>query len=328
LHLWYWLFGKNQRQEVLIRMTSIRQIAQFRLRVVRHALKTGNVSSTARLHRVSRQSVHRWIARYDGTLESLMDRSHRPHRHPTQHTSQEVAQVLRVQRHNKRLGLVCLWVHLKMNYGYCRTQTALYKLLRREDILPGPRKRARRKPKPYEPILVPGERFQIDVKHVPKVCLVGGLSTKKLYQYTAIDECTRWRHIAVFDEISTYSSVEFAYQLLERFPFEIGCIQTDNGAEFTSKYTGSTHPSAFESELAALGIRHKLIAPATPRHNGKVERSHRTDQERFYNDRRFFSLKYLKEQMSRYLRESNRRPLMAHGWKSAQQMLENYQHVV
>jgi transposase InsO family protein len=215
-----------------------------------------------------------------------------------------------------------------MDHGYARSLPALYKLLRREDILPGPRKRARRKPKPYEPILVPGERIQMDVKHVPKACLVGGLSTKSVYQYTAIDECTRWRHVAVFDELSTYNSVEFFCQLLKRFPFEISCIQTDNGAEFTSRYTGSKHPSAFESELAAMGIRHKLIAPATPRHNGKVERSHRSDQERFYNESRFFSFKYLKEQMSRYLRESNRRPLMAHGWRSAQQMLENYQHVV
>ena len=309
-------------------MTSIRQMAQFRIRVVSEAHKTGNVSSTARCFRISRQTVHRWISRYDGTLESLMDRSHRPRRHPTQHTPEEVAKVLKVQRHNKRLGLVCLWVHLTMNHGYCRSLPALYKLLRREGILPGPKKRAKPKPKPYEPILVPGERIQMDVKHVPKACLVGGLSTKKAYQYTAIDECTRWRYIAAFDEISTYSSVQFLYQLLERFPFEIACIQTDNGSEFTSRYQGSGHPSAFESELAQLGIRHKPIAPATPRHNGKVERSHRSDQERFYNDRQFFSLKYLKEQMSRYLRESNRRPLMAHGWRSAQQMLENYQHVV
>lgn len=303
-------------------------MAQHRLRVVRHATRTGNVSATARLFCISRQTVHRWIWRYDGTLESLMDRSHRPHRHPAQQSRQEVAQVLKVQRHNKRLRLVCLWIHLKMNHGYARSLSALYKLLRREGILSGPRKRARRKPKPYEPILVPGERIQIDVKYVPKPCLVGALSARKIYQYTAIDECTRWRYIAVFDEISTYSSVEFLHQLLERFPFEVGCIQTDNGQEFTSRYQGSRHPSAFESELAQLGIRHKLIAPATPRHNGKVERSHRSDQERFYNDNSFFSLKYLKEQMSRYLRESNRRPLMAHEWKSAQQMLENYQHVV
>jgi len=291
-------------------------------------MKTGNISHTARLFCITRQTVHRWMWRYDGTLESLMDGSHRPHRHPTQQTRQEVEMVLRVQRHNKRLGLVCLWVHLKRKHGYSRTLTALYKLLRRQEILPEPKKRARPKPKPYEPILVPGERFQIDVKYVPKQCLVGALSVKRAYQYTAIDECTRWRYIAPFEELSTHSSVEFLYQVLERFPFQIQCIQTDNGSEFTSRYHNPDHPSAFEAELMAFGIRHKLIRPATPRHNGKVERSHRSDQERFYNDRKFFSLEYLKEQMSRYLRESNRRPSLAHGWRSAQQMLENYQYLV
>lgn len=191
-----------------------------------------------------------------------------------------------------------------------------------------PKKRKRRKSKPYEPILMPGERFQIDVKHVPRETLVGQLAGKKLYQYTAIDECTRWRHIAIFDELSSHNSIEFLYQVLERFPFEISCVQTDNGCEFTSRYQGAKHPSPFESELAAFGIRHKLIAPATPRHNGKVERSHRTDQERFYNGNKFYSLKYIKEQINQYLRGSNRRPLMAHNWKSAQQMLENYQFLL
>lgn len=252
-----------------------------------------------------------------------MDRSHRPHRHPAQHTDQEVAQVLRVQRHNKSLALVCLWVHLTMNHGYRRSVTALYKLLRREGVLSGPKKRTKRKSKPYEPILVPGERIQIDVKYVPKNCLVGALAAKKVYQYTAIDERTRWRHIAIFDELSTHSSVQFLHQLLERFPFEIACIQTDNRCEFTSRYQGAKHMSAFESGLAALGIHHKLIAPATPRH-GKVERSHRSNQERFYNDNKFFSLRYIREQASRYLTQSNCRPLMAHKWKSARQMLEEY----
>lgn len=309
-------------------MLSIRQKAQFRLRVVRCAGKKGNISDTARLYRVSRQSVYRWIWRYDGTLESLMDRSHRPHWHPSQQTRREVELVLRVQRHNKRLGLVCLWVHLKLNFGYTRSISALYKLLRREGIMAAPRMKSRRKAQPYEPILMPGQRIQMDVKYVPKDCLVAGLVGKKLYQYTAIDECTRWRYIAVFDELSTYNSVEFLRQLIKRFPFEIGCIQTDNGAEFTSRYTGAKHPSAFECELAELGIRHKLIAPATPRHNGKVERSHRTDQERFYDDNKFYSLRYIREKISLYLRASNRRPLSVHSWRSAKEMLDNYQHVL
>ena len=308
-------------------MPSIRQMAQFRLRVVRSA-KSGNVSAAARLHRVSRQSVHRWIRRYDGTLESLMDRSHRPRWHPSQHTRQETEMALRVRRHNKRLGLVCLWVRLQMDFGYRRSLPALYKLLRREGAIAPPKRRPRRKPKPYEPILVPGERVQMDVKYVPKECLVGALRGKRLYQYTAIDECTRFRHVAVFDELSTYNSVEFLKQVLDRFPFEIACVQTDNGAEFTSRFQNANHLSAFELALAELGVRHKLIAPATPRHNGKVERSHRTDQERFYTDNRFFSLRYIRQQISHYLRQSNRQPLMAHGWRSAQYMLEAYQHVV
>jgi len=309
-------------------MSSVRRMAQFRLRVIKDARRLGNVADAARLHRVSRQSVHRWIGRYDGTLESLMDRSRRPHHHPNEHSPEEIKRVIKVAHHNKRLGLVCLWMHLRMNYGYRRTVTALYRLLRREGVIPPPTKKRRRKPKPYEPILVPGERVQIDVKYVPRSCLVGRMRRRQFYQYTAIDECTRWRYVVIYDELSTYNSVRFVKDLMKRFPFEIACIQTDNGAEFTSRLQGARNPSAFESYLASEGIRHKLIAVATPRHNGKVERSHRTDQERFYAGNLFFSPKNLADQFHRYLKESNRRPLMAHGWRSANHMLQSYQEAV
>lgn len=191
-----------------------------------------------------------------------------------------------------------------------------------------PLKRRRRRPKPYEPILVPGERFQIHVKHVPRRCLVGSLSRRELYQYTAVDECTRWRYIAIYDELSALNSVQFVKELMKRFPFEIGCIQTDNGSEFRSRLLGASRPSAFESYLESEGIRHKTIAIATPRHNGKVERSHRTDQKRFYTDNKFYSIRYIKDKISRYLRESNRQPLMAHNWRSAQYMLNCYQQAL
>jgi transposase len=296
--------------------------------VIRDAERLDSVSAAARLYRVSRQSVHRWIRRYDGTPESLMDRSRRPHRHPREHTQKEVRLVLSVARHNKSLGLVCLWIHLKLNFGYRRTVTALYRLLRWEGVMPPPTKKRRRKPKPYEAILVPGERFQMDVKYVPESCLVGSLAGKKLYQYTAIDECTRWRYAAIYDELSAWNSAHFARELQKRFSFAIACIQTDNEAEFTSRLQGAKKPSAFEIYLAAEGIHHKPIAVATPRHNGKVERSHRTDQERFYNDRSFYSLRYIKDQFNRYMGQSNRRPLLAHGWRSASQMLRYYQEVV
>ena len=309
-------------------MLSVRQMAYFRLRAIKDAERLGSVTEAARLHKISRQSLHRWIARDDGTIESLMDRSRRPHYHPNQHTRQEIRQVLSVWHHNKSLGLVCIWVKLRQIFGYGRSVTALYRLLRREGVIPPPTKKRRRKPKPYEPILIPGERVQVDVKYVPTRCLVGSLSGKRLYQYTAIDECTRWRYAAVYDELSTWNSMHFVKELRKRFPFEIACIQTDNGAEFTSRLQGAKHPSAFEVYLAEEGIRHKTIAVATPRHNGKVERSHRSDEERFYRNGGFFSLRYIKDQFNRYLGESNRRPLMAHGWRSASQMLRYHQEVV
>ena len=71
--------------------------------------------------------------------------------------------------------------------------------------------------KPYEQMLYPGQRFQIDVKFVPSVCLVGDAEGKKFYQYTAIDEYSRWRYVEAFEEHSTYSSSVFVEHLILHF---------------------------------------------------------------------------------------------------------------
>lgn len=304
---------------------SVRQEAHFRKRVVKDAEKRRNVSETARVFHVSRQSVYRWMKCYDGTLQSLMDKKRTPRSHPKAHTEAEMSLVKRCFAQNTRFGLVCFWVHLKQNKGYTRSLSALYRLLRREGLIPPPTKRRKRKNKPYEPILVPGERIQVDVKHVPRECLVGDAAGKKFYQYTAIDECTRWRLVRIYPAQTTYYSKEFVKELQEAFPWDIQCIQTDNGSEFTSVLQGSDHPSAFEAYLEEEGIRHKRIAVATPRHNGKVERSHRSDQERFYEQNRFYSLDYLNQEVKRYNRWSNNLPLAAHGWNSANHKLQDFQ---
>jgi transposase InsO family protein len=170
---------------------------------------------------------------------------------------------------------------------------------------------------------IPGERIQVDVKYVPKACLTGALSHRKLYQYTAIDECTRWRYIAIYDELNPQASKRFVEELRKRFPFEILCIQTDNGCEFTSKLQGAQHPSAFESHLASEGIRHKTIAIATPRHNGKVERSHREDQKRLYSRGSFYSLSDFRVQLTRHQYRSNNFPMRPLHWLSPIQFLDN-----
>ena len=86
-----------------------------------------------------------------------------------------------------------------------------------------PKKKPVYQPKPYQQATFPGEKVQIDVKVVPTACIVGQAKEQgeKMYQYTAIDECTRFRFIAEFKEQSTYSSMLFLQQLIRRFPFQI-----------------------------------------------------------------------------------------------------------
>lgn len=160
-------------------------------------------------------------------------------------------------------------------------------------------------PKPYEQMQYPGQRVQIDVKFVPAACLVGEAKGHKFYQYTAIDEYSRFRYLEAFEEHSTYSSALFIEHLIKAFPFPIKCVQTDNGAEFTKRLLpAERRPPHTETRLKQCGIEHKLIRPYTPRHNGKVERSHRKDNE--YFDTKVSFCTFFLEMYKTYLRLASR----------------------
>src|SRR5665648_545367 len=188
---------------------------------------------------------------------------------------------------NPHAGLVVFWVKLRQR-GYSRTIAGLYRVLVKNSLTAIKPKNPKYIPKPYEQMTFPGQRVQVDVKHVPRVCLVGDIKEEKFYQYTAIDEFSRVRFLMAFKEASTYSSTIFVEHLIQYFKFNIECIQTDNGFEFTNRF-GNGKPTYFENFLESKNIKHKLIRPFTPRHNGKVERSHRKDNEYFYAIRTFYS---------------------------------------
>lgn len=166
-----------------------------------------------------------------------------------------------------------------------------------------PRKQDRR----YPELLTPGEKVQIDVKQVPYYCLKGAAKRdgKRFYQWTAIDECTRYRFVYAFEEHTPENSVKFLKLLQEAFPFKIQVIQTDNGTEFTYKYISDSKLCPFDKALEKAGIVHKLIPPRTPWHNGKVERSHRNDQRYFYDFETFSTLDDLNQKLRKHLRWSN-----------------------
>ena len=149
------------------------------------------------------------------------------------------------------------------------------------------------------------------MKYVPASCIsVPGKKFKKFYQYTAIDEYSRYKRPEAFDEQSQYNSAIFMRHVIKRFKFRIECVQTDNGTESTNRFTSEKDkPTLFDKVLEVNGIKHKLIKPYTPRHNGKVERSHRKDNEYFYASHRFYSLEDLKKQLAVYYRKYNNFPM-------------------
>jgi len=300
-------------------MNTITQDMRFRQSLLRYAEKFG-VARAARKYNKCPSYIYFWRARYDGTLTSLACLSRRPHGHPNAHTTAEIKLICDMRRRNPHLSLLELWYRLRAR-GYCRCPDSLFRTMRRRGMFPPGKPKKTYGPKPYEQMSHPGQRIQIDVKLVPTACRAPG--TPKLYQYTAIDEFSRMRYLGAFEEQSTYSSAVFLRDVVayfKRLGVKVECVQTDNGFEFTNRF-GNSHRdlhTLFENTARSLGIVHKKIRPYTPRHNGKVERSHREDVKRFYASRSFFSLADFKAQLAAYQPRSNNipmRPLRYHSPK-------------
>ena len=300
-------------------MDKITQEAHFRQRVLKYAAEHG-VSASANRHRLSRKTVHKWKKRYDGTLESLKDRPRTPHHFPRKQTAEEEKLVRRYAR--KYRGDLLLGYEKACAHGYKRSY-GCFKRTAGRFVRDEKKKRKPRKNKPYQPAAYPGQKVRMDVKYVPGYCVVNG---EKYYQFTAKDECTRWTYREMYAEHSSVSAKDFLERLVKAAPFPIRMIQTDNGAEFTNALlvTKSRHKTLFEEALIEMGIAYHRIRIATPRHNGKVERQHRTDEQRFYKHMRMYSLADGRRQLAVYQRASNDHIMTCLGMRSPNQLLELY----
>lgn len=313
-------------------MNSITQNMKYRQSLILFAKKFG-VSKASRKYNRSRSFIYFWLNRYDGTIESLSDMSKRPHSHPNQHTEAELKLISDIRRRNPALGIDELWLRLR-DRGYSRCLSSLFRVLKRMNAMPE-KPKAVHIPKPYEQMTYPGERVQVDVKVVPKSCYPDlHKQGVRLFQYTAIDEYSRMRYLGAYEEQNTYSSADFLKRMVAYFArkgVKVECVQTDNGFEFTNRFNpqGTKRETLFERTARELEIRHKLIRPYTPRHNGKVERSHREDQKRFYTTHSFYSLKDFANQLATHLIRSNNRPMRPLKYRSPREVLSEYtvQHV-
>lgn len=278
---------------------------------------TRDIDFVLRRYHISKASLMRWNKKYDETSDSLTPKSHRPHRqHPNAHTEEELHWIRSYHRRNPNISVCEMYGKLRQEKSYSRHPGSLYRMFirlgYREKV--ASTKEESRHLGHYDTPTELGKKWQMDVKHVPAVCYVGQ-DDEKFYQYTVIDEASRERFLYAYKENSSYSTIDFVRRAIIYFGYAPEVIQADNGSEFThTQRTTRIHP--LDALCNELHIVHKTIRPKTPWHNGKVERSHRNDQERFYNHLSFYSYDDLQMQMRRYLRRSNRIPMSVLDWKS------------
>jgi len=243
----------------------------------------------------SKRSLERWCNIYRTLGEDgLIPVSTKPKTQKRETPIRIKEEVLNLR---KETGLCALKLHWKLNKkGLCVPISTIGKILKDNGLTRSYRKK-KVKYKYVRAERKPGELVEIDVKHVP-----GPIQGHKYYQYTAIDTASRWRHMEVFDEECTYHSIKFLKLVIEKFPYTIKAIKTDNHSTFTNYYTGTNKRSdltvktvhGLDEFCAKQNILHYLIDPGKPAQNGTVERSHREDEEKFYQKHKFKTINSLK----------------------------------
>ena len=250
-----------------------RRLVAWRWRLLSQASEgSRGVAGTCRHFGISRKTFYKWKKRLtqDG-VAALCDRPRTPHKHPRATAPDIVGKILYLrQQYHFGPGRIASYLHRFHQIAIARS--SVHRILTRHQLhrLPANQKhrphsvRWKRYEKPQ-----PGHRLQLDVKFLERIAG----STKRLYQFTAIDDCTRIRVLKVFDACNQAVAIHFIDEVRRRLPFRILVVQTDNGAEFQSR---------FHWHLEEHDIRHVYIRPRTPHLNGKVERSHRVDDQEFY----------------------------------------------
>jgi len=249
----------------------------------------------------SERAIKYWLAQYrENGMDGLDNKSTRPKSQPKETPIRIKERIIEMRREN-RLCAQKLWYKLQKEDVDINVRT-IGKIIKSEGLV---RKYRIRKLqyKYIKPSMAPGDLVEIDIKYVP-----GLIKEKRYYQYTAIDCATRWRYLEIYENGDNESTLRFLTKLIGIATFRIRAIKTDNGVCFTNRYIGylksrdpfnpRLHP--LDLECQRLNIIHYLIDPGKPAQNGRVERSHRTDQEMFYDRNEFKTVLGLKKKIRQW----------------------------
>lgn len=237
----------------------------------------------------SKRSLERWVKMYKGNgVSGLQPKSTRPKAQPNETPIRIKEEVISLRKETKLCALKLHW-RLKKTKGLLVPVSTISKIIKSEGLT----RKYRMKKIKYKHLRTPlsiGEMVEIDVKAVP-----GPIQGHRYKQYTAIDMASRWRYLRIYDEESTHHSICFLKEVIKRFPHKIQSIKTDNHSTFTNYYVGGNKRSDLSVKTvheldifcASQSIVHYLIDKGKPNQNGKVERSHREDQEKLYDKYEF-----------------------------------------
>lgn len=242
-----------------------------RLTWIRLYEETHDVGWVCRRCGISAPTLRKWLRRYDEQGEAgLLSQSRRPHRSPQRKVfEQEEAWILALRR-ERNLGARRIQQELRRQH-HCRLGLeAIHRVLKRHEVAPLRRPKRPQAPLRYSAAL-PGERVQMDTMKL----------APGLYQYTFVDDCTRYLVAALYPRRTAANTLDCLEQVLEQIPFPIQRLQTDNGTEFMAYKV--------RDFLFELRIKHRPIPPRTPHLNGKVERAQKTVLTEFYATTSFAS---------------------------------------
>lgn len=273
-----------------------------------------------------KRSLERWVALYkDKGEEGLEPKSTEPKTQVEETPIWIKERVIEVRKKTKKCALKIHWQLEKE--GIQIHERTIGKILKKEGLV----RKYRVKKIKYKYIKAErkaGELVEIDVKYVP-----GYVRNKRYYQYTAIDTASRWRHLEVYEEQANHCSILFLQEVMRVFPHKIQAIKTDNGSIFTNYYTSMTKRSdmtvktihSLDVFCYQNNIIHYLIDPGKPAQNGTVERSHREDQQKFYEQNKFKSFKDLQIKLKRWNMYYNNLEHCGLNGKTPNEYLADYQ---
>ena len=265
-----------------------------------------SIKNMAKVCPFSERALKYWLAAYrEYGIEELENKSRRPRTNLKETPIRIKERIIELRKETKKCALKLKWQLEKENIKI--HENTIHKIIKTEGLT---RKYRIRKLK-YKYMKIPlskGELVEVDVKYVPDL-----VANKQYYQFTAIDCASRWRYLKVYENYSNSDSVNFLEELIKVAPFRIRSVKTDNGSNFTNRYTGylkSSDPMNprlhdFDILCQKYNIIHYLIDPGKPQQNGKVERSHREDQEKFYERNKFRNLKELERKIRMWNNEYN-----------------------